>query len=149
MKIKFKKFSSRVTDPSLATLGSACYDIFSAEEKIIPPCTVSRVKTDIGFKIHGGYFGKIHSRSSRARRFTGVGGGVNDSDYRGSIDVIFFNYSDNWLQIHREDKFAQIAIQKKANNVKVEEVLEFHDKTERGTGGFGSTDKKYRLKVKN
>ena len=56
MRIKIKKFSSRAISPSLATPGSACYDLFTAEEKIIPPLTVFRIKTDVGFKTPKGFF---------------------------------------------------------------------------------------------
>ena len=106
------------------------------------------VKTDIGFAIPKGYFSKIHARSSWAERFTGVGGGVIDSDYSGDIVVFFHNYSYNWIQVPKSEKFAQIAIERKANNVVFEKVLDFDDKTERGGGGFGLTDKKCCLEVK-
>ena len=95
MKIKFKRFSSRAIPPSLATSGSACFDLFSAEEKIIPPNLCHCVKTDIGLAI---LRGKIHVRSSWAKRFTPVGSKVIDSNYRGDIAVVFHNHSDNWLQ---------------------------------------------------
>ena len=94
MKIKVKKFSTPTTTPPLATPGSACFDLFSAEEKIIPSRCCVCIKT--GFAIPKGYFGKIHARSSWAKRFTGVGGGVMDSDFRGDIVVLFHSYSDNW-----------------------------------------------------
>ena len=141
MKIKFKKFSARAIEPSLATSGSACFDLASAEEVIIPPRSCQCIKTDIGIAILKDYFGKVHARSSWARRFTSVAGRVIDSNYRGKISVILHNYSDNWLQVHQSDKFAQIAIQKKAANVVFEEVKSFEDTTERGEGGFGSTNK--------
>lgn len=50
------------------------------------------VPTDTGFKIPKGYFGKIRSTSSFAMQFGDVGGGVIDSDYRGSVAVVFLNF---------------------------------------------------------
>ena len=138
MKIKFKKFFARAIEPSLATSGSDGFDLASAQEVIIPPRPCQCIKTDIGIAIPKGYFGKIHARSIWARRFTSVAGGVIDSDYRGNISIIFHNYSDNWLQVHQSEKFAQIARQKKAANEVFEEVKNFGDTTERGEGGFGS-----------
>ena len=147
MKIKFKKLSSRSVEPSLAIPGSACFDLLSAEEVIILPRCCQCIKTNIGVSIPKGYFGKIHARSSWAKRFTSVAGGVIDSDYRGNIIVIFHTYSDNWLQIHQSEKIAQIAIQKKALNVVLEEVNNFDDITERGERGFGLKNKTCREDV--
>ena len=141
MKIKFKKFSACATEPSLATSGSACFDLASAEEVIIPPRSCLCIKVDIGIAIPKGYFGRIHARSSWARRFTSVAGGFIDSNYRGNISVIFHNYSDNWLQVHQSDKSALITIQKKAANIVFEELKNSEDSTERGESGFGSTNK--------
>ena len=53
---------------------------------------------------------------------------------------MFQNHSDNWHHIHESERFAQIAIQKKATKVELEEVKEFEDKTIRGEGAFGSTN---------
>ena len=112
MKIKFKTFSSRAIIPSVATSGSACFDLSSVQEAIILPYSCQCIKTDIGIAIPKSYFAKMHTRSSWEKRFTSVSGGVIDSDYRGNISVIFHNHSGNWLQVHQSEKFAQIAIQK-------------------------------------
>ena len=92
MKIRLKKFPARATTPQLARPGSAGFGLFSAEEKI-PSRSVTRFKKKVGFAIPKSYFGKIHAYSIWVRRFTGVSGGVIDSDYRGNVAVIFFNCS--------------------------------------------------------
>ena len=62
---------------------------------LVPSSAVKIILTDIGFKILRSYFGKIHSRSSFALiRFTDVSGRVIDSDYRGPVSLIFFNFSN-------------------------------------------------------
>ena len=41
----------------------------------------------------------MHPRSSFALRFTDVGGGVIDADYRRRVSVIFFNLSNRFVKI--------------------------------------------------
>ena len=50
-------------------------------------------------KIPKGYFGKIHSRSSSGMQFTDVGGGVIDSNERGPVSVVFFNFSSRYFEV--------------------------------------------------
>ena len=144
MKIKFKKFSQRARTSTQGTSGSAGFVVYSAEERIFSPCSSVLIQTDIGFKILRGYFGKIHPRSSWVIQFTGAGGWVIDSDYRGNVVVIFFNFSNNYYQIRQRDKTAQKVFQKIVNHTKLEEVSNSDDKTSRGEKGFGSTDLKCR-----
>jgi dUTP pyrophosphatase len=66
--------------------------------------------------------------------------GTIDADYRGEIKVILVNLSKNEFVIEDGERIAQmvIAAHEQAEWVEVTEL----DKTERGTGGFGSTGKK-------
>ena len=138
MKIKFKKFSQRARAPTQGTKGSAGYDLHFVEERLVSPCSSVLVQTDVGLKIPKVFFWKIHTRSSWTVQITGVGSGVIDSDYRGKVGVIFFNFSNNFYQICVGDKIAQIVFQK-IRNPTLEEISNFDDKTTRGEGGFGST----------
>ena len=142
MKIEIRTFIQRAKIPNLATSGSVGFDLYSADEKIISPRSSSLVRTDVGFAIPKDYFGKTYAHSIWAKRFTGVGGPAIDSDYRGGVLVIFCNYSDDWIQINKEEKFAQIVFYRKTNSVYFEEVENFEDKTEHGLGDFGSSDRK-------
>ena len=101
------------------------------------------IKTEIGCKIPRGYFGKIYARSSLAIRCTEVSGGVTDSDYRGPVSVIFLNFSNKSIEIEKGNRFFQIVFHKIANYPVLREVDKFSDKTDRGEGSFGSTNKKY------
>ena len=83
MEVQLKKFSSKVVEPFLATPGSGCFDLCSAENYLIYPKSVQEINTDIGFAIPPGFIGKIFTRSSWAIKFASVQGGVIDSDYRG------------------------------------------------------------------
>lgn len=61
-------------------------------------------------------------------------------DYRGEIGVILFNTTDEPFTIEVGDRIAQMVINKveQLNWIEVEEL----DETERGEGGFGSTQVK-------
>ena len=141
MKIKCKKFSQRARTPTQGTSGLVGFDLSSVEDKMIDPCSSVLIRTDVGFQISCGYFGKIHARSSYSLQFTGVSGGVIDSDYRRDIIVIFFDFSLNWTQIHEGDKIVQIVFQRKANNISIVVVKDSNNTASRGNKGFGSTGK--------
>ena len=141
MKIISKRFSQKARTPTQETSGLVGFDLFSVEDKMIDPCSSVPIRTNVGFQISRGYFGKIHARSSYALQFTVAGGGVIDSDYRRDIIVIFFYFSLNWTQIHEGDKIVQIVFQRKANNISIVVVEDFNDAASRGNKGFGSTGK--------
>ncbi|MBF25036.1 MAG: dUTP diphosphatase [Flavobacteriales bacterium] len=66
--------------------------------------------------------------------------GTIDSDYRGEIQVILINLSDNVFEVKNGDRIAQMVLAKVEKiNWSSKEVL---TKTDRGDGGFGSTGKK-------
>ena len=94
MKIGFLRFSSSATTATQGAKDLTSFDLYSIENVIMPANSMKIIKTDIGFKIPKGYFGKIHARSSLVIRCTDVSGGVIDSDYRGPASVIFFNFCD-------------------------------------------------------
>ena len=65
--------------------------------------------------------------------------GTIDSDYRGEIKVIIYNYGDNDFIINNKDRIAQMIL---TPVVKMElEETDNLPKTIRGKGGFGSTGK--------
>ena len=123
MKINFVKFSSAVTAPTQGTDYSAGFDLYCVEDLLIPPTTVKLVRTDIGFKIPRGYFGKIYARSSFVIRYVGRGG--IDADYRGPVSIIFFNHSDKYISLESGIRFPQIVSQKLANRPKLNKVEKF------------------------
>ena len=114
-------------------------DLYSVKDVTISLHAAKLVRNNIGFKISSCYFGKIHSRSSWALKFTGVQRGVIDSDDRGPVSMIFYNFFDSFLQITEGNCFAQRVFQKIGVSV-LREVLSFEDKTKRNVGAFGSTN---------
>lgn len=64
-------------------------------------------------------------------------------DYRGEIGVIIMNHSDEAVAFANGDKIAQ-AVLKQVDHIEWEQVSTFEQlpTSDRGIGGFGSTDKK-------
>ena len=142
IKIDFVRFSNSAIVPAKGTKDSAGFDLYSVEDVTISSNSIKIIKTDIGFKIRKSFFGKTYARSSLAVRCTEIHGGVIDADYREPIAVVFLNFSDKTLVIEKSDKFCQIVFQKTANHPVLREVDNFNeDKTDRGEGSFGSTNK--------
>jgi dUTP pyrophosphatase len=63
--------------------------------------------------------------------------GTVDSDYRGEICVILYNFGDEDFVVRRGDRIAQLVFSR-APRVELVES-EALDETERGPGGFGHT----------
>ena len=58
----------------------------------------------------------MYVRSSFAVKFTDVSAGVIDSDYRGPVCVLSFNFSNNIIEIEKGSRFAEILFQKCARS---------------------------------
>lgn len=85
----------------------------------------------------------MRSRSSLSAKYSlEVGAGVIDRDYSGELKVVLYNHSDEWVEIEKHDRVAQLIIQPyiDPNVTEVEQFdeLEKGRRTER-KGGFGST----------
>jgi dUTP pyrophosphatase len=102
------------------------------------------ISSGLKMEIPTGYVGKIESRSSLAlKEYLIAFSGLIDSDFRGTVEVLLFNFSkDKTVKIKIGDRIAQLVIYKVI--LPVPECVNFEDLsvTERGSGGFGSSDKK-------
>ena len=113
-------------------------DFYSSEEAIIAPSERKAIKTGISMAIPDGYVGLLWDRSGLAiKNGLKTMGGVIDSTYRGEIGIIIHNLSNQEFKVERGMRIAQMLIQpvEQKELIEVEEL----DKTERGTGAFGST----------
>lgn len=96
------------------------------------------MQTGIHIALPEGHYGRVAPRSGLAvKHGIDVGAGVVDSDYRGLLGIVLFNFGTEDFQLHAGDRIAQLVIEK-ISNPEVEEV-ESLEATERGSGGFGST----------
>ena len=136
--LKFKKLSKNATTPVRGSPRSAGLDLFSAESKIIGPCDRARIRTDIAVKLPPGTYGRIAPRSGlAANHFIGIGGGVIDPDFIGSIECILFNHQDTPFVVAKGMRISQLIMEK----ISYPELLEVDvlEKTERADKGFGSS----------
>lgn len=148
IEIKIQHITDKFKDillPEYATEGSSGLDLRAAvdSEMKIGKGKVGLVPTNLKVEIPIGYEIQIRPRSGLAVK-NGIGvlnsPGTIDSDYRGEIKVILFNFSDEDFIIKRGDRIAQMVVSKvyRANLIVTDELNE----SNRGDGGFGHTGKK-------
>lgn len=132
--------------PVYATPGSSGMDIRAKTSITIEPLTTELIDTGICVQLPDGYEIQVRPRSGLSlktmARIANAPGSV-DSDYVGKVGVIMTNTSPTVpCSFAAGERIAQIVCQEvqKINWVQVNSVDEF-DKTERGSGGFGSTGK--------
>ncbi|MCS6966026.1 MAG: dUTP diphosphatase [Candidatus Kapabacteria bacterium] len=128
--------------PTYATEGSAGMDVYAAvtEPVELPPGGIVVIPTGIAIALPPGYECQVRSRSGIAARY-GVfalnAPGTIDSDFRGEIRIILANFGREPFWIRRGDRIAQLVVTR-YERVCWELVPEL-PRTERGSGGFGST----------
>lgn len=142
-KLQIKKLDNRATIPTYGTIDSAGADLYAIldENLNINPFETKIISTGLSMAIPKGYVGLIYARSSLGTK-KGLAPankvGVIDADYRGEIKVVLYNQSKEVQTITPNERIAQIVITPYMQ-VQFEEVLELSN-TERGNGGFGSTN---------
>jgi len=127
--------------PTYAYSGDAGLDLFAAERVILKKGERKTVPTGIAVEIPKGHAGLLWDKSSVSLQ-GGLKtiGGVIDAGYRGEIMVGFANISGKRVVIEKDQKVAQMIIQK-FESVKVREVARLSD-SHRGGRAFGSSGKK-------
>lgn len=143
MQVKFKKTDERAKMPTMATAGSACFDLYAAS---IDDCQSDGVfsvtyNTGLQVEIPQGYAMMIYSRSGHGfnKGITLANStGVIDSDYRGDIKVKLVSSVTHSAQFPEVGERIAQAMIIPIPVVQFIEVDELSD-TERGAGGFGST----------
>ena len=106
----------------------------------IQPNERALIPTGISMEIPEGYEIQVRPKSGRSFK-TGLNVilGTIDSNYRGEIMVIVHNISEYPIHITEGTTIAQAVLCPVVANWEVEEVERLED-TNRGSGGFGSTD---------
>lgn len=142
MKVKVVRMYEDVKLPTYATDGSGCFDIYS-RELVDAGNMTETYSTGLKFEIPKGHVMLVYSRSGHGfnkdiRLANCVG--VIDSDYRGELKVKLTCDDDEkgWVEIYQGERVAQGMIIP-YEQVEFEEVVGL-SVTERGEGGFGSTD---------
>lgn len=147
MELKVKKLTPDSTLPKYATPGSNAVDLTCTT--VVLHNDYAEVRTGIAVEIPKGYVGLLFARSSVSNKnlVLANGVGVIDSDYRGELSFRFkvletashgaFKYSKLYNQ---GEKCGQLLLVE-CPKLEIKEV-ESLDETVRGSGGFGSSDKK-------
>ncbi len=143
MKLLFKKLKENAVIPKYANPGDAGMDLFSTEEYLLKPRERKLVSIGLAVEVPFGFELQIRPRSGLALK-KGISivntPGTIDSGYRGEIGIIMINHGEEEFKIIKGDKIAQ-AILNKIETADIEEVQELSE-TQRGDGGFGSSDLK-------
>ncbi len=132
--------SPGVAMPTMATSGSAGYDLCAGKHLVIAPGRHAMVPTGLRISMPHGLEAQIRPRSGLAAKHAVTvlnSPGTIDSDYRGELCVILINHGEKEFVIEPGMRIAQMVF------AQVTEVS-FRPETEldvscRGEGGFGST----------
>lgn len=161
MRVKVKLLRDGAKVPTKATSGSAGFDLYAAEDCVVPAvfhrvvacewCGPDAqpivhvpgrlpVKTGIAIELEAGWEAQVRPRSGLAMKqgigFTNAVGTV-DSDYRGEILVLVINFDGKPFEVRKGDRIGQLVV-KEVPAISMHQV-EALDETRRGQGGFGST----------
>ncbi len=146
--IKIQRIENRFDDiplPEYATGGSSGLDLRAAleDDLVISKGSFTLVPTNLRVEIPYGYEIEVRPRSGLAAK-NGIGvlnsPGTIDSDYRGEIKVILFNFGPEDFVVKRGDRIAQMVLSKvyKADL----DLSNDLNNSGRGEGGFGHTGTK-------
>ena len=154
--VKIKRLFDTAIMPTYGSAKAACMDLYAnlgyhdamtvsglAQKPNfveIPPHSTAKIGTGFAFQPPEGYCGLIFARSGLATK-QGLAPankvGVCDEDYTGEYIVALHNDTDSEQYVHHGDRIAQLMFvpYEQASLIEVDEL----GKTERGSGGFGST----------
>src|SRR5512146_1939821 len=107
--LKVKRLSSTAVLPTVAHAGQDLgYDLYASEAITIPAHGMAKVKTGIAIEFTSGHGALLRDRSSMASRGLAVTAGVIDAGYRGEIQVVMHNLSEQDVFIAARDKIVQM-----------------------------------------
>ena len=148
LEVKIKKLHKDAVIPKYETIGSVGMDLTAVSKEYDKHGNVV-FGTGLAIQIPEGYYADLRPRSSISKYDLVLANSVGtiDSDYRGELILkfkpsVYFGVNrgdDDGVMYDVGDRIAQLVIlpYPKVSFVEVEELSE----TERGTGGFGSTNK--------
>ena len=145
IEILIKRLSNNISLPKYETDGSSGLDLAAnIENKVkIEPGKTAIIPTGISVSIPINYGIQIRPRSGLAAKYQISilnTPGTIDADYRGEIKVILINLGKKTYEVEKGARIAQMVLCP-VIKAKIKEVDSL-DKTNRGSGGFGSTGTK-------
>ena len=145
-RVLIKRLNPKVELPKYKTEGSSGLDLMAFIDKpikIAPNCS-HLIPTGLSVAFSNDYEIQIRPRSGLAAKnnLTVLNTpGTIDSDYRGEIKIILFNHGNEKFIVNNGDRIAQMVLMP-VLKFEFEETKDLPD-TLRGSGGFGSTGKKW------
>lgn len=149
--LKVKLLNSNAKLPERKTKGASGYDVYLPADVRIPPTQqnpfnknirIGSIAAPLGIAVDlpEGCEIQVRPRSGLALK-QGIDChlGTIDSDYKGEISVILYNYTDHPVELKAGERACQLVITR-VGVWEVEQVEEIGE-SERGVGGFGSTGK--------
>ena len=123
--------------PHRAHTQDAGLDLYSMEEKAIPPYGSVTFNTGVHIAIPEGYVGLVKSKSGLMVNHAITTDGVVDAHYTGAIRVKLFNNCGARFVVEDGQKIAQLVV---LPIITPElEIVDELAKTDRGDSGFGSS----------
>jgi len=124
------------------TPGSSGFDIHAAcaDRTVVAPGAAALIPAGFELSMPETYEAQVRPRSGLALK-NRIGllnsPGTVDSDYRGEVCVILYNFGEEDFVVRRGDRIAQLVFSRAPRVELVED--DALDGTERGPGGFGHT----------
>lgn len=138
--------------------GDCGYDAYALEDVTIEPHSAEKVPLGIGLIIPEPFGVKAETRSGNHLKGLNIGSAWVDRGYRGQINALVQNITDEPITIHKGDRPCAIELELTFNmklvsldeyckiyNVSKEEIMN----TERKDNAFGSTRKLNKEEIKN
>lgn len=137
--LPFRRLHPDARLPVRRFAADAGLDLFTIGTHIIPRLGVLTVPTGLAVAIPEGFYGQIEGRSGLASRGVQPLGGCIDSGFTGEIGIILHNTTDKPVTVGADGKaVAQLVVHRvELPTAKWADEL---PTTDRGAGGFGSTD---------
>jgi dUTP pyrophosphatase len=135
--LSVKKLHPEATLPTRAHPDDAGLDLYALEDGLLPAGGGIVARTGIAIALPEKTVGLVADRSSMAKRGVKTAGGVIDAGYRGEIQIVLRNITNEEIRFARGERIAQLLILPCLTPA----VFEAEDlgETGRGAKGFGST----------
>ena len=125
--------------PSKKRIQDAGYDVYSAEEGVVPAHGHHNFNTGIRLSVPEGWFYSVRGRSGLGFKNVQPFIGTIDATYNGHLRILLLNFGDKPLQVKVGDRIAQLIFEEQIEMRPklVESFSEDYDL--RGQAGFGSS----------
>ena len=144
--MKIKKLHPDAQLPTKAHDSDLGWDLCAVEDTTIPSWSRRLVRTGIAIQFPENVGGVLKDRSGVAsKQGLFIKAGVIDPSYRGEIFVLMWNSTRQPIQISVGAKIAQMILMPSFKLTGEIEWAEEIDDTDRGEGGFGSSDDRRRI----